>query len=87
MTFIYNIGNSSEELSANTLAKQVKKALKNKNIKILNKPYPKTYPSNEPLRRCPDVSKLKKEFNFRPKINIQKGIQIFSTYAKENFKI
>ena len=86
-SFIYNIGNSSEELSANTLAKQVKKALKNKNIKILNKPYPKTYPSNEPLRRCPDVSKLKKEFNFRPKINIQKGIQIFSTYAKENFKI
>lgn len=86
-SFIYNIGNSSEELSANTLAKQVKNALQIKKIKIINKPYPKTYPSNEPLRRCPDISKLKKEFNYKPKIDIQKGIQMFSSYAKNKFKI
>ncbi len=85
--FIYNIGNSSEELSANTLAKHVKKSLQNKKIKIMNKSYPKSYPSNEPLRRCPDISKLKKEFNYKPKIDIQKGIQMFSSYAKQKFKI
>ena len=52
-------------------------------IKIINKSYPKTYPSNEPLRRCPDISKLKKEFNYKPTIDIEKGIQMFSSYAKK----
>ncbi len=85
--FIYNIGNSKDELSANVLALYVKKSLNNKNIKIIKKPYPKSYPSNEPIRRCPDTSKIKKEFNYKPRINIHKGIKMFSLYAKENFKI
>lgn len=83
--FIYNIGNDQEELSALVLAKKIKKILNNKSIKIANIDYPKLYPSNEPLRRCPDITKLKNEFNYKPSINIDLGLKLFSKYALENF--
>ena len=83
--FIYNIGNSSEEISALVLAKKVKKIITNKTILIKNIPYPKSYPSIEPRRRCPDISKLKKEFNYRPTININLGLKYFYEYASKTF--
>lgn len=83
--FIYNIGNDQEELSALTLANKVKIILNNKKIKIKNVNYPRLYPSNEPLRRCPDISKLKKEFNYKPTVNIDLGLKLFSKYALRYF--
>ena len=81
--FIYNIGNSSEEISALVLAKKVKKIITNKSILIKNIPYPKSYPSIEPRRRCPDISKLKNEFNYKPTININLGLKYFYEYASK----
>ena len=83
--FIYNIGNSSEEISALVLAKKVKKIITNKTILIKNIPYPKSYPSIEPRRRCPDISKLKNEFNYKPTININLGLKYFYEYASKTF--
>ena len=83
--FVYNIGNSSEEIKASVLAHKIKNTIKNKLIKIKNIPYPKSYPSSEPLRRCPDVTNLKKEFNYKPTINIDFGLKLFYEYAKKNF--
>ena len=83
--FIYNIGNSSEEISALVLAKKVKKIITNKSILIKNIPYPKSYPSIEPRRRCPDISKLKNEFNYKPTININLGLKYFYEYASKTF--
>ena len=67
------------------LAHKIKNTIKNKLIKIKNIPYPKSYPSSEPLRRCPDVTNLKKEFNYKPTINIDFGLKLFYEYAKKNF--
>ena len=83
--FIYNIGNSSEEISALVLAKKVKKIITNKTILIKNIPYPKSYPSIEPRRRCPDISKLKNEFNYKPTVNINLGLKYFYEYASKTF--
>tara|TARA_B110000027_G_scaffold133930_1_gene163976 strand:+ start:3001 stop:4035 length:1035 start_codon:yes stop_codon:yes gene_type:complete len=83
--FIYNIGNPNEEITAKNLAIRIKKIIKNKSIKIKNISYPKSYPSNEPLRRCPDVNNLKDEFNYKPSININSGLKLFYDYAKINF--
>ena len=83
--FIYNIGNSSEEISALVLAKKVKKIITNKTILIKNIPYPKSYPSIEPRRRCPDISKLKNQFKYKPTININLGLKYFYEYASKTF--
>ena len=83
--FIYNIGNNKEELSAQDLAKKIKKILNDKSIEIKNIDYPKLYPSDEPLRRCPNISKLKQEFNYKPSVNIDLGLKLFSKYAQEIF--
>ena len=83
--FVYNIGNSNEEISAYKLAKKIKKVMGEKSIKIKNIEYPKNYPRNEPLRRCPDVSNLKDEFNYIPSIKVTEGLKMFKKYAKREF--
>ena len=84
--FVYNIGNSDEEISATDLAYKIKKILNSKIIKIKNISYPKSYPYNEPLRRCPDISNLRKEFNYKPEISLNKGLLLFKNYALKHFK-
>ena len=83
--FVYNVGNPNEEIAAENLARRIKKIINNKSIKIKNISYPKSYPSNEPLRRCPDVKNLKDEFNYKPSIDIDSGLKLFYDYAKINF--
>ncbi len=73
---IYNIGNEKNEISMNKLAKKIKDNYKNKS-KIINRNYPPSYPGNEPMRRCPDISKARKDLGFKPKINIDESISLF----------
>ena len=83
--FVYNIGNSDEEIRDSKLAKKIKKITGKKSIKIKNIAYPKNYPSNEPLRRCPDISNLKNEFNYIFSIKVIDGLKMFKKYAKREF--
>ena len=83
--FVYNIGNASEEITAYNLAKKIKNIINKKSISIKNIPYPKSYPSTEPKRRCPDTSRLKNEFYYKPSININLGLKYFYQYAKKKF--
>ena len=48
--FVYNVGNPTEEVSANILAKKILKVTKNKFVKINKISYPKNYPSDEPKK-------------------------------------
>jgi nucleoside-diphosphate-sugar epimerase len=82
--FLYNIGNDQNEISASNLAIKIRNIL-NKKIKIIKISYPKKYPKQEPLRRCPDITLLKKEFNYKPMVNLNKGLNMFNTYAKKFF--
>ena len=80
--FVYNVGNSENEISAYSLAKLIKKTIANKSIKINKISYPKNYPSDEPRRRCPDTTRIKKEFKYKPKVNLEKGLRYFYNYYK-----
>ena len=83
--FVYNIGNPYEEVNAETIAKKIKK-ITNQNLTLGKKvPYPNNYPSDEPKRRCPSIKNFSKEFKFKPKIKLNKGLEIFFNYAKKNF--
>ncbi len=73
---VYNVGNDKDEVSMNTLSKQIKKIYKNKiSIKKIN--YPNFYPSNEPMRRCPDLKKIKKDTNFKPNEKLKESLVKF----------
>jgi len=72
--FIYNIGNDKGEISAKNLAIKIKKIYGNKSNVVLKK-YPNGYPSAEPRRRKPNIENFKSEFNYRPKINLFKGLK------------
>lgn len=76
-SFVYNVGNSQNEISAYGLAQKIRKTINNKKIKIYKVNYPKNYPSDEPRRRCPNIDKITKEFRYRPKINLRTGLKIF----------
>lgn len=70
---IWNIGNPKNEISMIDLVKIFNSLTKTKNkYELIN--YPKNYPANEPIRRCPNISKVKKKLNFNPKIEIKEGI-------------
>ena len=84
--FVYNVGNPSEEISALKLAYEIKKTFNTKQCKIVKKPYPKNYPSDEPRRRCPSIKNFKSEFNYKPKIKLITGLKYFKDYARDNFK-
>ena len=47
--------------------------------------YPDAYPEDEPQRRCPDISRIKKEFSYKPIISLLKGLRLFKEYAEKNF--
>tara|TARA_B100000963_G_scaffold238678_1_gene208740 strand:- start:2832 stop:3866 length:1035 start_codon:yes stop_codon:yes gene_type:complete len=82
--FVYNIGNNKPELNMNKLHKIMEKSLKNK-INAINISYPKNYPQVEPQRRCPDISKLTKEFNYKNKVSINDAIIRFHHWTSRYY--
>lgn len=84
----YNIGNNNPEVSMEKLAKlMIKIAYKKfdytkKLVKKINKD--KNYLIDNPNRRCPDLSKSKKELNFFPKIDLITGLNKALDWYKIN---
>ena len=81
---VYNVGNPKPEISMLQLVELVQKVVPDK-IELELTAYPDTYPADEPNRRCPDISKLSREFDYHPKIDIEQGLKRFFAWAKENY--
>lgn len=71
---VYNVGNDANEITMMTLANIVSD-LFNGNIKIASVGYPRTYPKAEPMRRCPDITKLKTHLGYTPRVHIKEGLK------------
>lgn len=80
----YNVGSNQKEISMNKLAKIFSK-ISNNSILIKNIAYPKDYPQGEPARRCPNVTKIKKELRFSPKVGLEKGLLRTIAWCKQNW--
>ncbi len=80
----YNIGNNKPEVSILEVIKILKKIDKSLKYKKIN--YPEAYPSDEPQRRCPDLSKAKRHLNYKPKIKLKEGLNFYYNWAKNNYK-
>lgn len=76
----YNIGNSNNEISMLDLAKLIEKTVGFElDIRLI--PYPSVYPSEEPRRRCPDLTKIKYQLDYNPTIDLTEGIKRFYSWA------
>ena len=82
--FVYNIGNDKPELNMNKLHKIMENSLKKK-IKAVNISYPKNYPQVEPQRRCPNIQKLVKEFQYTNKVSIRDAIIRFHHWTSKYY--
>ena len=85
-SFVYNVGNMDEEITANQLAKKILETVTNSSSKIVKIDYPEEYPKDEPMRRCPNIDRYYNEFKEKPKINLKNGLYNFYQYAKKNWK-
>ena len=81
----YNIGNPKPEISMLELIKLVEKVNPEYKIDYRITDYPDTYPADEPMRRCPDISKASENLNYNPKINLENGLVRFFNWARENY--
>ena len=78
---IYNIGNQFNEISMIKLVKIFDKLLKKKNkFKLID--YPKNYPADEPMRRCPNINKAIQDTKYYPKVSVKDGVYRVLKYNK-----
>jgi len=77
---VYNAGNPEPEVSMIDLAKEIGIAV-GRELKVSLVPYPEAYPPDEPMRRCPDITKAKEHLGFAPRITLREGLGRFMTWA------
>jgi len=76
---IYNVGNSTPELTMVELGNKFYEVLGKKSRLELIK-YPDDYPSDEPSRRCPNIDKVVKTTNIQPQISLDVGLKKMYKY-------
>tara|TARA_A100001035_G_scaffold280356_1_gene285816 strand:- start:161 stop:1207 length:1047 start_codon:yes stop_codon:yes gene_type:complete len=81
----YNIGNPTPEVSMLDLMKIIEKILPEHKFKFEITDYPESYPADEPMRRCPDISKVQENLDFHPSISLEEGLKRFFKWAKQNY--
>lgn len=84
---VYNVGNNKPEISMYELASIICELLSN-GVKPRRKSYPSNYPAGEPQRRCPDLTKIKTELGYQPKVDLREGLKKSLVWFKHeyNFK-
>lgn len=79
---IYNVGFDDEEMSMRVLAETTINTLRNKaTIQLVD--YPKIYPADEPKRRCPDLTKIKKGLGYKPDVDFKMGFERTACWFKD----
>jgi len=85
---IYNVGSDDEELSALEIAKKSYELINPEGSNYSIEPHPDDYPDNEPLRRKPDISKVKSISGYEPQYKFKDGLlscyDYFYSILKEN---
>ena len=82
---VYNIGNDQNEISVLELVKVTEQVMNTKlNYKITQ--YPKSYPPDQPQRRCPNISSARKNLNYEPKVSLHEGLKRHFDFSIDFFK-
>lgn len=70
---VYNVGNDENEIPMIRLAGMVQQLTKSRASPQLHD-YPVSYPADEPMRRCPDLTKIRTQLNYAPTISLEDGL-------------
>ena len=81
---VYNVGNDTEEINMLALAETIAESVFDNKIRVKLIKYPDNYPQDEPRRRCPSLSKIKKELGYAQQINLKTGLRRASTWLRDN---
>jgi len=76
-----NLGNP-DEFTILELAEKIIKLTKSPS-KIIHNPLP----SDDPVRRCPDISLAKEKLNWEPKVSLEEGLMETIDYFKEKLRL
>jgi UDP-glucuronate decarboxylase len=80
----YNIGNPKPEISMLDLVKGMEKAAGHKlDYNVVE--YPDSYPADEPLRRCPDITKARRQVGFEPAVDLDDGLKRFLGWTDKTY--
>ena len=82
----FNIGSDSPEISMYDLAKKIINILDLSNNVTFGKSSDSEYLTDNPLRRCPDLSKSRKLLNYSPKVGLDEGLLRVYEYYKSEYK-
>lgn len=83
---VYNVGNDNNEISVLSLATIIKKLFNGK-VNIETVSYPKQYPQDEPKRRCPDLTKIRKNLGYVPSVELKEGLERVIVWYKEEYEL
>lgn len=81
---VYNVGNPQPEVSMIDLLKIVGEVV-GREVPYQLVDYPDTYPADEPLRRCPDVSKAAIDVGFQPQVDLPTGLRRYLDWALQTY--
>lgn len=76
----YNVGNPTPEVSMQDLVRRIESVL-GRRVGLKKVSYPASYPADEPLRRCPDISKATKTLGYRPGVSLDEGLRRFLAWS------
>ncbi len=80
----YNVGTPDPEISMVDLAREIGKVLgKEPQYELVE--YPDSYPGDEPMRRCPDITKARTQCGYEPQVSLQEGLARFFGWASETY--
>ncbi len=83
---VYNVGNDQPEITTHELAKTIANLFPN-NVAITRIPYPRSYPTDVPQRRCPDLTKIKKKLKYNPKVKLRAGLSRLMRWYQEMYDL
>lgn len=85
---VFNIGSDIAEISIRDLAEIYKKVGKilfdYKGEVVFKNHWDSEYLTDNPKRRCPDITKARELLNYMPKVHIDEGIRRYLSYLSEN---
>jgi nucleoside-diphosphate-sugar epimerase len=80
---VYNVGNDLGEIDMNGLATMVAEVVFNNKVQAKLEAYPNQYPTDEPQRRCPDLTKIRKDLGYIPSVDVKTGLKRTSIWFEE----
>ena len=80
----YNIGNPEPEISIEEIARRIQRVLGD-HVRYVINDYPDGYPSNEPQRRCPDITKARLHLEFEPVVGLDDGLRRFFAFTDATY--